>query len=110
MNLQGIQHSFSCHDDLFGLLLNGKAPNKSCHFLCSLPFCQLTKTFLSSPNARMDDFKEQLSCSRIENKDGSVDGFGCKISLVSLVDGYSVNIRIINKPNGLVREKLSVVL
>lgn len=110
MNLQGIQHSLPRHDDLFGLLLNRKAPNKSRHLLCSLPFCQLTETFLSSPHARMDDFKEELSCSGIEDKDGTVDGFGSKISLVGLVDSYSVNVCIINKPYGLVREKLSVVL
>ena len=58
----------------------------------------------------MDDFEEELSCSRIENKDGAVDRLGGKISLVGLVDRYSVHIGIINKPYGLVGEKLSVVL
>lgn len=110
MNLQGVQHSLSGHDDLFGLLLNGKASNKSRHFLSGLPLCQLSETFLSGPDARVDDFKEELSCSRVEDKDGAVDGLGSKISLVGLVDRHSVDICVIDKPNGLVGEKLTVVL
>lgn len=52
----------------------------------------------------MDNFKEKLTCSRIEDKDGTINRFGCQITLKGLMDGDSINVGIIDKPDDLISE------
>ena len=58
----------------------------------------------------MDDLKEELSCSRVEDEDGTVDGLGSEITLECLVDCDPVHIGVVYKPDDLVTEQFSVVL
>lgn len=58
----------------------------------------------------MDDLQEQLPCSGIEDKDGAVDGLGRQVSFEGLVDGDSVDVGVIHKPDHLVVEQVGVVL
>jgi len=58
----------------------------------------------------VDDFQKQLTCSWVENEDGAVDGLGGEVSFVSLVDCDTVDVCVVDKPNDLVREELTVVL
>lgn len=44
----------------------------------------LTETFLSSPHTSMNNFQKQLSGSRIENEDRTIDWFGSEITFESL--------------------------
>ena len=52
------QHSLSSDDDLFWLLLNRKRTDEGGNFFGRFPFSQLTKPFLSSPNASVNDLQE----------------------------------------------------
>jgi hypothetical protein len=52
----------------------------------------------------MDNFQEKLTCSRIEDKDGTIDRFGCQVTLKGLMDGNSINVGIIDKPYNLICE------
>lgn len=52
----------------------------------------------------MDNFQEKLTCSRIEDKDGTINRFGCQITLKGLMDGDSINVGIIDKPDDLISE------
>lgn len=47
-------------------------------------FTDLPETFLSSPNRCVDDLEEELSSTRVENKDSSVDGLCGKVTLKRL--------------------------
>ena len=58
----------------------------------------------------MDDLQEELTSSGVEDKDGTVDGFCCQITLESLVNCNTVDVGVIHKPYDLVTEQLSVVL
>ena len=49
----------------------------------------------------MDDLQEELASARIEDEDGAIDWLGRQISLKRLVDGHSVDVGIIPKPNDL---------
>ena len=110
MDLERIQHALPGNNDLFGLFLNGQGPDQSRHLLSCLPLSQLTKTFLSGPHDGMDNLEEQLTSSRVEDEDGTVDGFGGQVTLECFVDGYSVDVGVVYKPDDLVAEELSVVL
>lgn len=59
---------------------------------------------------RQTDLQEQLSSPWIEYKDGTIDGFCCKISLKCLMDSNTIDICVINKPNYLIAEDLSIIL
>ncbi len=58
----------------------------------------------------MYDLKEKLTCPRVKDENSTVYRFGCQVALKSLMDRHSVHIRIIDKPNNLVREQLSIIL
>ncbi len=80
------------------------------HLLSSLPLSQLTQTLLASPHAGVDDLEEELASPGVEDEDGPVDGLGGQVALKGLVNGDSVHIGIIHKPDDLVAEQLSIVL
>jgi len=52
----------------------------------------------------MNNFQEKLTCPRIENKDRTIDRFSSQVTLKCLMDGNSINIGIIYKPNHLICE------
>jgi len=72
------------------------------------------------------DLQEQLPSARIENysrfsvgatlgttrptKDSSIDRFCCQVSLESLVDRDTVDIRVVYEPNNLVTEEFGIIL
>ena len=85
-------------------------PNEGSNFFGSLPFGQLTKTFLTSPDTGMNNLEEQLTSSRIENENGTIDRFGGEISLESFVNSDTIDIGIIDKPNDLIGEQFTIIL
>lgn len=58
----------------------------------------LPQTFLACPDRCMNNLQEQLSSSGIEDKDGSIYGFGGQVALKCLMNCNSVYIGVINKP------------
>lgn len=58
----------------------------------------------------MNDLQEELTGTWIENEYGSIDGFGCEISLEGLMDGNSVDVGVINEPNDLLGEEFRIIL
>ena len=50
----------------------------------------------------MNDLQEQLSCARIEDEDGSINGFGGEIAFECFVDGDTVHVRVVHEPNDLI--------
>jgi hypothetical protein len=58
----------------------------------------------------MNDFEKKLSCTRVEDENGSVNGFCGKIALESFVDSNSIDISVINKPYNLVSKQICVIL
>lgn len=58
----------------------------------------------------MNNFQKQLSSPRIENKDSTIDRFSSQVTFESFVNSYSIDISIIDKPNNLIREELTIVL
>lgn len=80
------------------------------HLLSCLPFGQLTQTLLASPHAGVDDLEEELTSPGVEDEDGPIDGLGGQVALKGLVDGDTVYIGVIHKPDDLVAKQLSVVL
>ena len=87
MDLQRIKHSFSSHDDLFWLLLNGEGANEGGHLLCRLPLGQLAQTLLPRPYTGVDDLEKQLSSARIEDEDGTIDWLGGEVTFKCLQAG-----------------------
>ena len=85
-------------------------PNQGSHFFGGLPFGQLTKTFLTGPDTCVDNFEEQLTSSRVENENGTIDRFGGEISLESFVNSDTIDIGIIDKPNDLIGEQFTIIL
>lgn len=110
MHLKWVKQTFPRHDDLSRLLLNWQCSDECCNFLCRLPFSKLSKPFLPCPHRSVDDLQEQLSSARVEDEDGAVDWFRRQVALESLVDSNTVHVRIVDKPDDLVREQFSVVL
>ena len=58
----------------------------------------------------MNDLEEELTRPGVEDEDGTVDGLGGQIALKSLVNGHTVHIGVIHKPDDLIAEQLSIVL
>jgi hypothetical protein len=54
--------------------------------------------------------QKELSRSRIENEDGTINGLSGEISFKSLMDRNTVDIGIIHKPDDLVAKDLTIVL
>lgn len=48
----------------------------------------------------MNNFKEKLSCARVEYEDGSIDGLRRQITFERLVDCHTVYVSIIYEPRG----------
>lgn len=109
MDFQGVQHSLPGHDDLLGPFFWRENTNQSGNFFCSFPFGQLTQPLLAGPNASVDNFEEKLPGSWVEDEDGSVYGLGCQVTFKSFMDCDSVDIGVIDKPDCLVHEEISVV-
>ena len=97
-------------NDLLGLFFNGQGSNQGSNFFGGLPLGQLTKTFLTSPYTCVNDLQEKLTSSGVENENGSVDGFGGQVTFKSLVDGHSVDVGVVDKPNNLVTEQFAIIL
>jgi len=58
----------------------------------------------------VNDFQEKLSSSWIENENGSIDGFGGQVTLKGFVDGNTIDVGVINKPNNLIAKEFSIIL
>mmetsp|Transcript_10676 Transcript_10676/g.30496 ORF Transcript_10676/g.30496 Transcript_10676/m.30496 type:complete len:593 (+) Transcript_10676:6123-7901(+) len=110
VNLKWVQHALSRDDDLLGLLLDWQGTDQRSNFFCGLPFGELGKALLAGPDAGVDDLQEQLTRAWVENEDGSVDRLRGQVTLERLVDGDTVDVGVVNKPNDLIAEQLSVVL
>ena len=64
----------------------------------------LSETLLSCPYGRMNDLQKQLSSTRVENKDGTIDRLGGQIALESFMYSHTVNICVVHKPDDLIGE------
>ena len=80
------------------------------HLLSGLPLGQLAQPLLAGPHAGVDDLEEELAGAGVEDEDGPVDGLGGQVALKGLVDGHTVHVGVIHKPDDLVAEQLTVVL
>ena len=98
MNLKRVKHTLSGDNDLLGLFFHGQRTNEGSYFFGCLPLGQLTETLLTSPDAGVNDFQEELTCSWVEYEDRTVDGFRSQVTLKSLVDCDAVDVRVVNKP------------
>ena len=87
MDLERVQHSFTSHDDLLRLFLYGEGSDESGNLFSRLPLGQLPETFLPRPHTSVDNLEEELTSTRIEDKDGSVDGLGGQVTFKCLKPG-----------------------
>lgn len=71
-SLNHTKHALAGDNDLLRLLFHGKRTNQSSNFFGSLPFGELAETFLTSPYTRVNDLKEQLSGTWVEDEDGTI--------------------------------------
>ena len=90
------------------LFFNGQRSNKSSNVFGSLR--QLTQTFLTSAHGCVNNLKKKLTSTRIEDENGSVDGFGSQVAFKGLVDRDMVDVFIVDEPNDLIGEQCSVIL
>lgn len=109
VDLERIQHTLSGDDDLFGLFFDGERSDQSGDFFGSLPLGELTETFLTRPDRSVNDLEEELTGSRVEDEDSSVDRLGGQVSLERLVDGDSIDIGVVDEPDDLIREEFRIV-
>ena len=58
----------------------------------------------------MNDLQEQLAGSGIEYEDSTIDGFCGQVSFESFVNGHSIHVGIINKPDNLIRKQFRIIL
>ena len=58
----------------------------------------------------MNDLQEQLACTRIEYKDGAIDGLSRQVTFERLVNGDSVDVGVVDEQLSLIAEQLGVVL
>lgn len=84
VDFKWIQHALSCDNDLFGLFLYRQRADESSHLFSCLPLGQLPQSFLPRPHTCVDDLEEELTSTRIEDKDGTIDGFGSQVTLKCL--------------------------
>ena len=84
MDLEWIEHTLACDNNLFGLLLHREGTNESSHLLGGLPLGQLTQTLLTRPDRGVDDLEEELTCAWVEDEDGTVDGLCGEVALEGL--------------------------
>jgi len=110
MNFQGVEHALPGYDDLFRLFFHWQTTDERCHFFCCLPFGELTKTFLPCPDTCVDNLQEELARARIEDEYGTIDRLGRQVAFARLVNCDPVNVGVIDKPDHLVGEQLTVVL
>ena len=64
----------------------------------------LSETFLTGPYWSVNDLQEKLTSSRVENEDSTIDRFRGQIALESFMNGHTVNVGVVNKPNDLIGE------
>jgi hypothetical protein len=76
MNFKRIKHALSCDNNLFRLLLNRQASNESRNFFCSFPFCELSKSFLTCPNTRVNDLEKKMTTLWIEDENSTIYRLG----------------------------------
>ena len=58
----------------------------------------------------MNDLQEQLSGTRIEDEDRTVDGLRGQITLERLVNGNTIHVGVVDEQLNLVAEELCVIL
>jgi hypothetical protein len=66
------QHALSRDNDLLGLFFNGERSYKRSNFFGRFPLRQLSETFLTSPDTRMNDLEEELTGARVEDEDSTI--------------------------------------
>lgn len=66
VHLERIEHTLSSDDDLLGLFFDGERTDESSDLLGSLPFGELTETFLTGPHGSVNDFEEELTGSGVK--------------------------------------------
>ena len=81
---QWVEHTLAGDNDLFGLLLHRKGADEGSHFLCRLPFGQLTQSLLPRPHRGVNDLQEKLPGTGVEDENGSVDGLCGEIAFKCL--------------------------
>jgi hypothetical protein len=50
----------------------------------------------------VNDFQKELTCSRVEDKYGTVDWFRRQVPFERLMNRDSVDVRIVDEPNALI--------
>ena len=58
VHFERIQHALACDDDLLRLFFYGQGANQRRDFLSSLPFRELTETFLPGPDTRLNHLEQ----------------------------------------------------
>jgi hypothetical protein len=58
----------------------------------------------------MNDLQEELSSSRIEDEDSTVDRLSSQIAFKGLVNRYTVNVCIVDEKLNLVAEEFGIIL
>ena len=87
-----------------------KQQGSKMYLFSSLPLGKLSQPLLASPNTGVNDLEEQLTRPGIEDEDGAIDRLGGQVTLKGFVDGHTVHVGVIHKPDDLVTEQLSIVL
>ena len=103
VHLERIEHSLPRHDNLLRLLLDGKRPYECRHLLRRFPFGKLAEALLARPRARVNNLEEELPGPRVEYEYGAVDRLGGEVALEGLVDGDTVDVGVVHKPDDLER-------
>ncbi len=109
MDLEWIECALSRHYDLLRLLFNRKSSYKRSHLLCRLPFRKLSKSLLALPHRAMDNLEKELTSPRRKDEDSSIDRLSGKITLVCFMNSDTIDISVIDEPDQLVREQLSII-
>ena len=84
-------------------------PDERRDLLCSLPLAELAEPALAGPGGGVDDLEEELAGPGVEDEDHAVDGLGGEVALEGLVDGHTVDVRVVQEPDDVVVEELAVV-
>ena len=66
------QHTLASDNDLLRLFLDWQRTDQSGNFFSGLPFCKLSKTLLTHPDASVNDLQKQLTRPWVEYEDGTV--------------------------------------